>query len=163
LSPAGAVVTSFANSPIAQMPGASVPPFEAKNGDHFCNGLFVLAGGSVEGISGVQIGRLTPSGLPEDAFGTAGSTRLDVPTEAAAIAPDGETFVTGQRKRALVLTGILANGQPDPALGGIGGRRFAVEVPRAAGQCRETKKSRRGKCCLSATACSSASVKRSCG
>jgi hypothetical protein len=133
LSPAGAVVTSFANSPTAQMPGASVPPFEAKNGDHFCNGLFILAGGSVEGISGVEIGRLMPGGLPEDAFGTAGSTRIDVPTEAAAVAPDGETFAAGQSKRALVLTGILANGQPDPALGGSSGHRFAVEVPRAAG------------------------------
>lgn len=108
-------------------------PFETKNGYHFCNGLFALRGGSVEGVSGVEISRLTPGGMPEGAFGTAGSTRLDVPTEAAAVASDGETFAAGQSGRALVLSGILADGQPDPALGGANGKRFAVQVPRAAG------------------------------
>jgi hypothetical protein len=137
VSSAGAVVSSFGNDP-TQQPG--VTTFETKNGYHFCNGLFALPGGSTEGISGVESGisgvevsRLTPSGMPEAAFGTAGSTRIDVPTEAAAIASNGETFAAGQSGRTLVLTGILANGQADPALGGVKGKRFAVTVPRAAG------------------------------
>jgi hypothetical protein len=139
LDPAGAVVTSFGNEP-TQQPSGLATPFETKNGDHFCNGLFALPGGSVEGISGLESGvsgadvtRLTPGGTPEHAFGAAGSTRIDVPTEAAAVASSGETFVAGQSSRELVLTGILPDGQPDPALGGAGGQRLAVHVPRAAG------------------------------
>jgi hypothetical protein len=140
LNPAGAVVTSFGNDPVTPTPSSSPPTFETKNGYHFCNALFALPGGSVEGISGlesgvsgVEVSRLTPNGTPEAAFGTAGSTRIDVPTEAAAVASNGETFAAGQSSRALVLTGILANGQPDPALSGVKGQRFAVKVPRAAG------------------------------
>ncbi len=132
LDPAGAVVTSFGNNPTEQ-PGGLVTPFETKNDYNFCNGLFALPGGSVEGVSGVEIRRLTPGGMPEGAFGTAGSARIDVPTEAAAVASDGETFAAGQSDHALVLSGILADGQPDPALGGVNGRRFAVQLPRAAG------------------------------
>jgi uncharacterized delta-60 repeat protein len=139
LNPAGAVVTSFGEDP-TQQPGESVTAFETKNDYHFCNGLFALAGGAVEGISspksgpaGVEISRLTPSGTPEAAFGTRGSTRIDVSTEAAAIAVSGETFAAGESHRQLALTGILADGQPDAALGGAAGQRFAVQVPRDGG------------------------------
>ncbi len=124
LSPAGAMVTTFAT----------------KNGLHFCHGLFALSGGSVEGVSGSESGssgvviqRLTSTGTPEAAFGTAGSTRVDVSAEASAVAPDGETFVAGASGRALVLSGVLPNGSPDRELGGSSGHRFAVPLPRAAG------------------------------
>ncbi len=133
LNPAGAVITSFGEDPTTQMPGSSLPPFETKNSYHFCNGLFALPGGSVEGVSGVEIVRLTPNGMPEAVFGTAGSTRIDVPAEAAAVAANGETFTAGKSGGAVVLTGILPNGHPDPALGSSRGQRFAIEVPRAAG------------------------------
>ena len=140
LNPAGAVVTSFGVHPTTQTSTSSGSLTVSKNGYHFCNGLFALPSGSVEGISsvesggsGVEITRLTSTGTPEAAFGKAGSTRIKVPTQAAAIAPDGETFATGQSGRSLVLTGILANGQPDPALGGAAGHRFALQVPRPAG------------------------------
>jgi hypothetical protein len=133
LNPAGAVVTSFGNDPTTQTPASSPPSFETKNDYHFCNGLFTLPGGSVEGISGVEIVRLTPSGVPEATFGTAGSTKIDVSPEAAAVASNGETFAAGHSGHALVLTGILANGQLDPALDAIKGQRFAVKLPRAAG------------------------------
>jgi len=139
LNPAGAVVTSFGDDP-TQQPGGLVTAFETKNGFHFCNGLFGLPGGAVEGISspesgpaGVEISRLTPSGLPEAAFGTRGSTRIDVSTEAAAVAANGETFAAGESHHKLALTGILPDGQPDPALGGAAGQRFAVQVPRGGG------------------------------
>jgi len=78
-------------------------------------------------------GRLTPSGAPEAAFGTAGSTRIDVSTEAAAVAAGGETFAAGESRHKLALTGILPDGQPDPALGGAAGQRFAVQIPRGGG------------------------------
>jgi hypothetical protein len=139
LNPAGAVVTSFGNDP-TQQPGGMLTTFETKNDYHFCNGLFALAGGAVEGISsresgpaGVEISRLTPSGTPEAAFGAAGSTRIAVSTEAAAVAASGETFAAGESHQKLALTGILPSGQPDPALGGAAGRRFAVPVPRGGG------------------------------
>jgi uncharacterized delta-60 repeat protein len=139
LNPAGAVVTSFGEDP-TQQPGGLATPFQTKNGYHFCNGLFALAGDAVEGISapqsgpaGVEISRLTPAGTPEAAFGTAGSTRIDVSTEAAAIAASGETFAAGESHRQLALTGVLPNGRPDPALGGATGMRFAVQIPRGGG------------------------------
>jgi|HubBroStandDraft_2_1064218.scaffolds.fasta_scaffold00086_24 hypothetical protein len=139
LSPAGAVVSSFGNDP-TQQPGGAATTFETKNSYHFCNGLFALPGGSVEGISGlesgisgVEVSRLTPNGVPEAAFGTAGSTRVDIPTEAVAVASNGETFAAGQSGRTLVLTGILANGHADQSLGGPSGKRFTVPMPRAAG------------------------------
>jgi hypothetical protein len=140
LDSAGAVVTSFGDelSPETRVPSA--PPFETKNDYHFCNALFALPGGSVEGVSslesrasGVEVTRLTSSGLPDDGFGTGGSTRIDVPAEAAAVAPNGETYTAGRSGRSLVLAGILANGHPDPALGGARGRRYQVAMPRAAG------------------------------
>jgi uncharacterized delta-60 repeat protein len=139
LNPAGAVVTSFGDDP-TQQPGGTVTVFETKNDYHFCNGLFALAGGGVEGISGlesglagVEVSSLTPSGAPEAAFGTAGSTRIDVSTEAAAVAAGGETFAAGESRHKLALTGILPDGQPDPALGGAAGQRFAVQIPRGGG------------------------------
>jgi len=119
LSPTGAVVTSFGVHPATQA--------------HFCNGLFALPNGSVEGASGVEISRLMPNGTPEATFGTAGSTRINVPIQAATIAANGETFAAGQSRHAVTLTGILANGQPDPALGSIAGQRLPVQVPRPAG------------------------------
>jgi hypothetical protein len=141
LSPAGAVVTGFGDDPStsAKEQNTDLPSFEAKNSFHFCHGLFALAGGAVEGIAGLETGvgsavvRLTPAGLPESAFGKSGVTNIDVPVEAAAIASNGETYTTGESGRSLVLTGILANGEADPALGGAKGQRFAVNVPRATG------------------------------
>jgi hypothetical protein len=139
LSPAGAVVTSFGSERTSQ-PGGTASTFATKNGLHFCHGLFALSGGSVEGVSGSESGssgvviqRLTSTGTPEAAFGTAGSTRVDVSAEASSVAPDGETFVAGASGRALVLSGVLPNGSPDPELGGSSGHRFAVPLPRAAG------------------------------
>jgi hypothetical protein len=76
---------------------------------------------------------LTPAGLPEGAFGKHGATRIDVPAEAAAIAANGELYAVGESGRSLILTGILADGEADPALGGVKGQRFGVKVPRAVG------------------------------
>jgi hypothetical protein len=139
LSAAGAVVSSFGEDPNTKEPNGTLPAFEAKNTFHFCHGLFMLPGGGVEGIAGLESGvgsdveRLTPSGLPESAFGTHGVSMVHVPTEAAAIASSGETYSAGQSGRSVSLTGILPNGEPDPALGGALGQRFAVNVPRGKG------------------------------
>lgn len=132
LSPAGAVVSSFANDP-TQQPGGLLTAFQTKNPYHFCNGLFALSGGSVEGISGREVTRLTPAGMPDTAFGGAGSTRIGFPSEAAAVSSSGETFLAGHRGRALLLSGVLPDGRGDPALGGPGGMRFPVVLPEGTG------------------------------
>jgi hypothetical protein len=140
LSPAGAVVTSFGDDPGTDELNTTVPAFESKNPFHFCHGLFALPEGGVEGIASLETGvgseveRLTPAGVPERAFGKNGATRIDVPVEAAAIASNGETYAAGESGRSLVLTGILPNGQADPALGGVKGRRIGVKVPRPTGE-----------------------------
>jgi hypothetical protein len=139
LSPAGAVVPSFGNDPGTDEQNTTLPAFESKNPFHFCHGLFALPDSAVEGIASLETGvgsevvRLTPAGLPESAFGKGGVTRIDVPTEAAAIASNGETYSAGQSDRSVSLTGILPNGEADPALGGVKGQRFGVKVPRGAG------------------------------
>jgi uncharacterized delta-60 repeat protein len=133
LSPTGAVVTRFGVHPSTQTPTSPAPVLVSNNSYHFCNGLFALPNGSVEGISGKEISRLTPTGTPEATFGTAGITRIDVPTEAAAIAANGETFAAGQSHHAVTITGILANGQPDPTLGSAAGQQLPIQVPRPAG------------------------------
>jgi hypothetical protein len=136
LSPAGAVVPSFGDDRVEQ----TATVVQTKNPFSFCLGMFALAGDAVEGISGLESGakgatvtRLTPAGKPESAFGAAGATRIDITAEAAAVAPDGETFAVGQSAGKLVVAGVLTDGQLDAALGGAGGERFAVNVPRAAG------------------------------
>jgi len=128
-SPAGQLVENFGEDPVESAKG----PEEAKNAFHFCNGLFSLPGGSVEGVDGREIVRLTPSGTPEGAFGEDGTVTVDGPSEAATVASGGETFTVGPSGRALLLTGILPNGRPDPALGARAGQRFPVALPRAAG------------------------------
>lgn len=129
-SPAGKLVENFGENPVVS---AKQGPGETRNGFHFCNGLFSLPGGSVEGIDGREIVRLTPSGTPAGAFGKDGAVTVDGPNEAATVASDGETFTVGPSGRALLLTGILPNGQPDPTLGASGDQRFAVGLPDAAG------------------------------
>jgi hypothetical protein len=139
LSPGGAVVGSFGdvNPPTARAP--TVPAFEAKNDYYFCKGLFALPGGSVEGISspeggtGDEVTRLTPAGTPEAAFGKDGVTKIDVPTEAAEVSADGETFSAGLSHGQLTLTGVLPDGQLDPALGSANGTRFTVKAPTGGG------------------------------
>jgi hypothetical protein len=122
LSPAGTVVSSLRNTTY-----------------HFCNGLFALPDGGVEGIapsetgSGSEVTRLTAGGTPQPEFGTAGTTRIRLPAQAATIATNGETFTAGQSQHQLVLSGILPNGQPDPTLGGASGRAFSVRPPHGAG------------------------------
>jgi uncharacterized delta-60 repeat protein len=138
----GSLLVAYESLPPEQLSptGSVVRSFGLQSTPHFCNGLFALPSGSVEGISasqsgvaGVEVSRLTPTGTPEATFGTAGSTRIDVPTQAAAVAANGETFAAGQSHHAVTLTGILATGQPDPALGGLAGQRLPVQVPRPAG------------------------------
>jgi hypothetical protein len=139
LSPAGTVVTSFGEVSSSKEPYGSLPAFEEKNPFHFCHGLFALPEGGVEGIASLETGvgaevvRLTPIGLPEDAFGKGGATRIDVPTEASAITSNGEVYSAGQSGHSVSLTGVLANGDTDPALGGAKGQRFGVQVPRGPG------------------------------
>jgi uncharacterized delta-60 repeat protein len=129
LGPNGALQGSFAVDPIPSPKGYELPAFETKNGFHLCQGLAVLPDGSIEGAEGRRVARLTVQGTPDTSFGTSGVATVGSPPEALAVAPDGETFAVWERSRKLVVAGILANGQPDPALGGVAGESFPVELP----------------------------------
>lgn len=127
LDPAGVPVAGFA----AQAPpSAQGPGYQTRNSFHFCDGLFALAGGKVEGVEGRRFVRLTAAGAPDPAFG-GGTVTLGAPVSAAAVAADGETFSAGSSGGRLLLAGILADGAPDGALGGSRGTRFAAAVPPA--------------------------------
>jgi len=106
-----------------------VPTFEGGSSVIF-SGLFALPGGSVE-VSfggGGQLFRFTPTGALDPAFGMSGHTRVGPAASVLAVAPDGETFSIDNRGK-LTVAGTLANGTPDPALGGNKGERFATHLP----------------------------------
>jgi uncharacterized delta-60 repeat protein len=129
LGPDGMLEGSFGVDPIPSPAGYELPAFETKNGFHLCEGLVVLPDGSIEGSEGRRVVRLTAQGTPDATFGTSGASTFGAPTEALAVAPDGETFAVSERSRKLVVTGIMGNGEPDPALGGVNGESFPVELP----------------------------------
>jgi uncharacterized delta-60 repeat protein len=136
LSSSGKLVKSFGQDPVAPSAneGISPPSYATKNGFHFCDGLFALSGGGVEGVQGDRFARLTSSGMPETTFGTGGSTTLNAPVDAVALASDGEIFSAGESGKKLVIGGILPDGQPDPALGSGKGQRFTVALPNPHGR-----------------------------
>jgi hypothetical protein len=126
----GTLLTAFGEDPVAPVQaGVPEPPDATKNAFHLCNGLFALAGGAVEGIDGRRVLRLTPSGMPDAAFGAAGVSALETTVQAAVVASDGELFSVGESSGKLALSGVLADGQADSALGGAKGTRFAVALP----------------------------------
>jgi hypothetical protein len=142
LAPSGTLLVAYQNlAPEELTPdGVVAPNFAGESAPRFCEGLFALPGGSIEGVSAPEVGvsgsevaRVTAGGTPESAFGHAGVTRIDPTTEAAAVAPSGELFLAGRSGQALVLAGVLANGGADPALAGAKGAQFSVQLPRAAG------------------------------
>ena len=103
-----------------------------------CDGLFSLPGGAVEAAfggegqnsTGIDLFRFTAAGTADATFGTAGHVTLGAPVAALALAADGETFSAGISGSALVLTGTLSDGSPDPALGGGRGERVAIGLSR---------------------------------
>lgn len=126
-SPAGADTSGFGDKGVAFLP--FVPTFEGGSSVIF-SGLFALPGGSVE-VSfggGGQLFRFTPTGALDPAFGMSGHTRGGPAASVLAVAPDGETFSIDNRGK-LTVAGTLANGAPDPALGGNKGERFATHLP----------------------------------
>jgi uncharacterized delta-60 repeat protein len=129
LSPNGTLQSSFGVDPIPSPAGYELPAYETKNGFHLCQGLAVLPDGSIEGSEGKRVVRLTAQGTPDASFATSGSSTIGAVPEALALAPDGETFAAWERSRKLLVAGILANGQPDPALGGGAGESFSVQLP----------------------------------
>ncbi len=129
LGPNGMLQSSFGVDPIRSSPGYELPASETKNGFHLCQGLVVLPDGSIEGAEGRRVVRLTTQGTPDPSFGTIGALTIGAPPEAVAIAPDGETFAAWERSRKLVVAGVLANGRPDPAFGGVAGESFPVQLP----------------------------------
>jgi hypothetical protein len=135
LSPTGADAPGFGNH------GAAYLPFVPKAGgssSSLCDGLFALGHGALEagfggeGLSAdgahVELFRFTPAGALDPSFGGSGYTIVNRPVAALALAPLGETLSAGLSGRALVVGGTLANGAPDPALGGAGGKRFATNL-----------------------------------
>lgn len=129
-SPTGELAKSFGSDPTPPLNKGAMPlPDETKNGFHFCDGLFALPSGDVEGVEGKRLTRLNPSGTPDPTFGTSGVSAVTAPVTAAGVASSGETFSAGESGKRLVVAGILANGQPDSTLGGAKGQLFGVELP----------------------------------
>jgi uncharacterized delta-60 repeat protein len=126
----GTLQSAFGVDPIPSPKDYELPAYETRNGFHLCEGLVVLPDGSIEGSEGKRVVRLTAQGTPDASFGTSGASTIGSPSQALAVAPDGETFVVSERSRKLVVVGILADGQPDPALGGdVAGESFPVKLP----------------------------------
>jgi len=127
LAPTGVDAAGFGEAGIAFLP--FVPTFEGESSVTF-GGLFALPGGEVEASfgGGGQLFRFTPTGAPDPAFGTAGHSSVGPAVSGLAVAPDGETFAVDNISK-LTVSGTLANGAPDPALGGGRGMRFAASLP----------------------------------
>jgi hypothetical protein len=127
LSPTGADASGFGDGGVAFLP--FVPSFEGESNVIF-DGLFALAHGEVE-VSfgeGGQLFRFTSAGVPDPTFGTSGHGGVDSAVVGLAVAPDGETFAVDSIID-LTVSGTLANGAPDQALGGRKGMRFAANLP----------------------------------
>lgn len=133
LSPTGADAPDFASAGVAYLPN---PASRGGVSSILLGGLFALPDGGVEvsfGGAG-QLFRLSALGTPETAFGASGHTGAGPAEDALALAPDGETFALDNPNQ-LTVSGTLASGAPDPALGGRKGMRFAANLPgRRAGE-----------------------------
>jgi uncharacterized delta-60 repeat protein len=133
LSPTGADAPGFGSAGVAYLPS---PASRGGVSSVLLGGLFALAQGRVEvsfGGAG-QLFRLSALGTPENTFGASGHTGAGPAEDALALAPDGETFALDDPNQ-LALSGTLASGAPDPALGGRKGMRFAANLPgRRAGE-----------------------------
>lgn len=134
LGPGGEPVPGFAVDPVAQAPGSTSPANVTRNPFHLCHGLSALPGGYAEGAFGDKLTRLTPAGMPDPTFAGTGSVRVRGPVEALAVASGGESFLASRSGGELLVSGVLADGTPDPALGGAAGRRFSVTLPGAVEQ-----------------------------
>jgi hypothetical protein len=128
LSPAGAADAGFGTAGVVQLPFE--PRFQGVDSSLF-SGLFALPGGAVEASfgGGGQLFRFSSAGTPDAAFGTAGHTAEGPAALALAVAPNGETFVLDSASK-LTMGGTLADGAPDPALGGRRGERFSASLPK---------------------------------
>lgn len=127
ITPIGSPQAGFGNGGLAFLP--FTPSFEGTSSVLF-GGLFALPGGGVE-VSfggGGQLFRFTGAGTPDPSFGSGGHSSAGPASSELTLAADGETF-SANRRGALTVTGTLGNGQPDPALGGKGGERFATQLP----------------------------------
>ena len=134
LGPSGEMLSGFG---VEQAPPASGPAYLHKNKYFYCDGLFALPGGEIEASSGANLIRLTTAGTLDPTFGHGGTANIGSRPEASAVAADGETFSAGDAGGALLLTGTLPSGLPDPKLGAKG-QRFAVRVPREKNEERPT-------------------------
>jgi len=137
VGPHGEAEPAFGIDPALAPAAAPAPAYLHKNNYFFCNGLFALPGGAIEAASGTKLIRLTAAGTPNPAFGKDGTANIGSHPEASAVAADGETFSAGATGGALLLTGTLPSGLPDPGLGAKG-RRFAVKLPRLTNEQRPT-------------------------
>ncbi len=135
LNPSGEALSGFGVQ--EAIPPAPGPPYLHKNDYHFCDGLFALPGGEIEAASGESLIRLTAAGALDPTFGRGGSANIGSHPEASAVAADGETFSAGDSGGALLLTGTLPSGLPDPKLGARG-QRFAVRLARGNDEDRPT-------------------------
>ncbi len=139
LGPTGADATGFGIAGAVFLPFV---PMARNSTSSLCDGLYSLPGGAVEAAfggegqnsTGIDLFRFTATGAADSSFGTAGHVTLGAPVAALALAADGETFSAGVSGSALVLTGTLSDGSPDPALGGSRGERVAIGLSRSGEQ-----------------------------
>ena len=127
LTASGVPAPGFGKEGVATLP--FLPSAEGVSSSIF-GALFALAGGSVEVSFGGEgeVFRFTSSGALDSTFGTSGHARAGRAAAALALAPDEETFALNTRG-GLTLAGTLANGAPDPTLGGRSGMRLPAHVP----------------------------------
>jgi uncharacterized delta-60 repeat protein len=134
ISPEGVPLDTFGNDGLALIPSALDP------GAYTFNALFGLPDGVVEASLGYEAAhselvRLAPAGILEPSFGTSGAAKIDQRASVISLGPGNETFYAGSAagagasSQALVVGGTLNSGQPDPALGGAAGERFALGLP----------------------------------
>lgn len=132
LEPSGEDAASYGSHGEVSLPFA---PRTAGATSDLCDGLFALRDGSVEAAFGgegedsrmVDLFRFTPTGALDTAFAGSGHVTLGAPVAALATA-GGEVFSVGSSSGRLVVSGILAGGAADHALGGASGERFGVRI-----------------------------------
>jgi hypothetical protein len=127
LDPSGADALSFGVGGSAYLP--FVPTLQGESSSLF-GALFGLAGGGVEASFGAagELFRFTAAGALDPSFPTSGHPGAGHRTLALALAPGGETFALREAAK-LTLSGTLASGAGDPALGGHGSLTLPARLP----------------------------------
>jgi uncharacterized delta-60 repeat protein len=128
LSAAGVPVASFGSNGLAGL-SQDLDPHQM-----YFGALFGLPGGGVElsqgdGSTPDRLIRLTPAGAIDPTFGNAGALAFNLPVQAVALGPGGETFYLAADATRFVIGGVLNSGAPDPALPTGSGKGIVIDLP----------------------------------